>query len=81
MPRRTISFPPKTTGSITGVLLVSSLILILWSRGGGPVWTAWLGFDGVQGTQAESAPESWWSTTKSKKVPVSLSVSFLPAQE
>ena len=43
MPQRIFPIPPKTIGAITGVLLLSSLILILWARGGGPVWTSWLG--------------------------------------
>jgi hypothetical protein len=30
-------------GSITGVLIVASLILSIWGRGGGPAWAQWLG--------------------------------------
>lgn len=33
----------QTAGSVTGVLMVSSLILVFWGRSGGPEWAQWLG--------------------------------------
>jgi hypothetical protein len=33
----------QTTGSIAGILLVSSLTLSFWGRSGGPAWAQWLG--------------------------------------
>ena len=36
-------FLSQTAGSITGILLVSSLILSFWGRSGGPAWAQWLG--------------------------------------
>jgi hypothetical protein len=43
MPKETSLIPPKKVGSITGLLIVSSLILSLWGRGDGPAWAQWLG--------------------------------------
>ena len=36
-------FLVQTAGSITGILMVSSLILSFWGRSGGPAWAQWLG--------------------------------------
>ena len=33
----------RTAGTITGILLVSSLILSFWGRTSGPDWAEWLG--------------------------------------
>lgn len=33
----------RAIGSITGVLIVASLILNIWGRGDGPKWAQWLG--------------------------------------
>ena len=43
MPKGTSPILPRTIGSITGVLIVSSLILSLWGRSDGPAWAQWLG--------------------------------------
>jgi hypothetical protein len=43
MSKRTSPIPPQTAGSITGVLILGSLILSLWGREGGPAWAQLLG--------------------------------------
>ena len=43
MPQRISPILPQTIGSISGVLLFSSLVLSLWGRSGGPAWAQWLG--------------------------------------
>lgn len=43
MSSKSAPIPPRTIGSITGVLLASGFILLFWGRADGPDWAQWLG--------------------------------------